>query len=121
MISVSIYRGREGMWAWLLHRVSGVGVLFFLALHILDTALLGFGPEAYNHAIALYRSPLFRVGEVILVAALLFHALNGVRIIAIDFSDTAARRQRELFYAVLVVFALLFVPTAFMMIRPLIA
>lgn len=112
---ITFYRGREGMWAWVLHRVTGLGVLLFLVLHILDTALMGFGPEAYNHAIALYRTPLFRLGEIALGAALIYHTLNGLRVIAIDFSDRAARRQRELFYAVIVLFLLLFVPTAAIM------
>jgi succinate dehydrogenase / fumarate reductase cytochrome b subunit len=116
---ISIYRGREGMWAWLLHRVSGLGVALFLALHILDTALIGFGPEAYNHAIALYRTPLFRIGEVAVAAGLLYHALNGLRIIAIDFSDSASRRERQLWYGVMVLFVVLFLPTAYLMLAPL--
>jgi|DewCreStandDraft_5_1066085.scaffolds.fasta_scaffold00207_68 succinate dehydrogenase / fumarate reductase cytochrome b subunit len=115
---ITFYRGREGMWAWALHRITGLGVLLFLVLHILDTALMGFGPDAYNHAVNLYRTPLFRLGEIALGAALLYHTLNGLRVIAIDFSDTAARHQRALFYAVIVLFLLLFIPmTAVMLIH----
>src|SRR3954451_19040921 len=44
----TLYRGREGMWSWLLHRITGVAIYFFLLVHILDTALVRVSPEAYN-------------------------------------------------------------------------
>lgn len=109
------------MWSWILHRVTGVGVLFFLFLHVLDTALVGFGPEAYDAVIALYRAPAVRILEVVLVAAVLFHALNGLRIILIDFWPRAVAIQRQLFWAVVVGFLVLFVPAALAMLRPLLA
>ena len=49
------YRPREGMIAFLLHRVSGLAVLLFLSLHIVDTSLVYFFPQSYGGAIALYR------------------------------------------------------------------
>ena len=112
------YRNREGYWAWVLHRVSGVATVLFLFIHILDTSLLGFGPEAYETFIHLYRLPAFRVMEVGLAAAVLYHGLNGLRIIATDFSDTAARAQRPLWYVVWGLFLVIFLPTAYLMLRP---
>lgn len=112
------YSGREGYWAWLLHRVSGVSVVLFLFLHVLDTSLLGFGPQAYESFIFLYRTPVFRVMEVALAAAVLYHGLNGLRIIVMDFWDGAHRVQRPLWYAVWALFLLLFLPSAFIMLRP---
>ena len=69
--------GREGYWAWLLHRVSGVAIVLFLFLHVLDTSLVGFGPAAYESFVSLYRHPVFRVLEVVLAAAVLYHGING--------------------------------------------
>jgi succinate dehydrogenase / fumarate reductase, cytochrome b subunit len=112
------YRAREGYWAWLLHRVSGVAILLFLFLHILDTALVGFGPEAYESFVFVYRLPVFRVMEVALAAAVLYHGINGLRIIVMDFVDEASRAQRQLWYVAWAVFLVLFVPTAFLMLRP---
>src|SRR3989338_6132219 len=89
------YRGGMGEWSWALHRISGVGVLIFLCLHILDTALIVLGPQAYNAVIALYRHPVFKVLEIGLVAAVLFHALNGVRIILFDFWVDLTRFHRH--------------------------
>lgn len=114
------FRGREGYWAWLLHRVSGLSILVFLFVHILDTALIGFGPQAYETFIQVYRHPVFRVLEVGLAAAVLYHGLNGLRIILADFVDEAAKAQRQLWYATWALFLTLFLPTAIIMLRPVV-
>jgi succinate dehydrogenase / fumarate reductase cytochrome b subunit len=112
------YRGREGYWAWLLHRVSGVAIILFLFLHVLDTCLIGFGPSVYETFVAYYRVPAFRVLEVALSGAVLYHGINGLRIIVIDFVETATRIQRQLWYVVWAAFLVLFLPAAFFMLRP---
>jgi succinate dehydrogenase / fumarate reductase cytochrome b subunit len=112
------YRGREGYWAWLLHRVSGVAIILFLFLHVLDTCLIGFGPNAYESFVSIYRVPVFRVLEVALSGAVLYHGINGLRIILIDFVEHATRIQRQLWYAVWATFLVLFLPAAFFMLRP---
>ena len=112
------YRGGIGQWSWALHRVTGVGVLVFLLLHILDTCLIILGPEHYNAIIALYRVPAFRVMEVGLFAAVLFHALNGVRIILVDFWPDLTRVHRQLFYAELGLFVAAMIPVTYLMLKP---
>ncbi len=114
------YRGGIGQWSWVLHRLTGVGVLIFLCLHILDTSLIILGPEHYNWIIAFYRLPLFRVMEVGLFACVLFHALNGVRIILIDFWEDLTRVHRQLFYVQMACFVLLMIPVSYLMLRPLV-
>ena len=109
------YRGGEGQWSWILHRFTGVGVFVFLLAHIVDTAMIGWGPAAYNKMIGLYRKPYFRLGEVLLAGAVLYHALNGIRIIIIDFWPGATMVHRKLFYAVLASFAAVYIPTAIYM------
>jgi len=107
------------MWSWVFHRVSGVGILLFLFAHILDTLLVAWGPEVYNRVMAVYRRPVFRVGEVGLAGAVLFHALNGLRIILIDFVPPLTVYQNRLFWAVVVLFLLLMAPAATLMLHPL--
>jgi succinate dehydrogenase / fumarate reductase cytochrome b subunit len=111
------YRGRAGQWAWILHRVTGVGVLLFLLVHIVDTAFIGWGPQLYNKVMTVYRMPVFRVGEVLLAGCVLFHALNGVRIIILDFWPETAAAHRKWVYAVGAVFAAIFIPTAIIMLE----
>ncbi|NLG69384.1 MAG: succinate dehydrogenase, cytochrome b556 subunit [Firmicutes bacterium] len=114
-----MYRGRWGMLAWALHRISGLGVLLFLILHIADTALILAGPTWYNRFVAFYRVPVFRVMEVLLAAALLYHALNGLRIIALDLWPQTTRIHERLFWVAGAIFVILFVPAAYFMLRPL--
>ncbi len=111
-----MYRGQSGMWLWILHRLTGVGILGFLFLHIADTYLVGLGPSYYNELVFLYHLPPFRVLETLLVGAVLFHACNGVRIILLDFWEKAIVYQKQLYYATLIVFFLLFIPAAIAMI-----
>jgi len=102
----TLYRGREGMWAWLLHRITGVAIFFFLLVHILDTALVRLAPEAYNQVIGMYHTPIMAIGEAGIVAAVTLHALNGIRIILMDAFPWGARYQRRMFYGVLALFVL---------------
>ena len=113
-------RGREVYFAWLLHRISGVAIILFLFLHVVDTSLVGFGPGAYDTFVGIYRFPPFRVLEVALVAAVLYHGINGVRIIVVDFVENTNRIQRQLWWLVWLVFAVLFVPAAIVMLRPVV-
>ena len=78
------YRGGTGHWAFQFHRLAGLGTLLFLFIHILDTSTVFFFPNLYVHAISLYRSPPFLLGEIALVAALIFHGLNCLKIITFN-------------------------------------
>lgn len=114
-----MYKPTEGMVSFYLHRVTGVGVLVFLAAHIVDSSLIGWGPELYNEFVKIYAHPAVRIGEVILAAALLFHALNGIRIILIDFWPKGVRYEKAMFYIGGVVYVVVFVPMVFYMLAPL--
>jgi succinate dehydrogenase / fumarate reductase cytochrome b subunit len=106
----TLYRGREGMWSWVAHRVTGVGIFFFLFVHVLDTALVRVSPEAYNEVIATYKNPIVGIMEIGLVGAVVFHAFNGLRIVLIDFWGKGPRYQRQLLGGVIVLWILLMVP-----------
>ncbi len=112
------YRGYEGHWAWILHRVTGLGVLLFLALHIVDIFLLSLGPQIFNSLLVLYRSPVARVFDVFLLFGLLFHALNGLRIVVIDFWPGATRAHKTLFWVECLIFLVIFVPSAVALLAP---
>lgn len=114
-----MYRGQSGMWLWVLHRLTGVGILAFLFLHIADTYLVAFGPEYYNELVFLYSNPFFRIMEILLVGAVLYHGLNGLRIIALDFWEKAIDYHKQLFIATIIGFFVLWLPAAVMMFMPL--
>ena len=96
----TIYRGGQGMWTWVLHRITGVSVFFFLLVHVLDTALVRVSPEAYDLVIASYKTPIVNLLEVGLVGAVLYHALNGLRVILVDFWAKGPRYQRQMTWAI---------------------
>lgn len=97
----TLYRGREGMWSWVLHRITGVAIFFFLLVHVLDTAMVRVAPEAYNAVISTYQNPIMGLGETALVAAIVYHAFNGIRIILIDLWSKGAKYQRVMFWVVI--------------------
>jgi succinate dehydrogenase / fumarate reductase cytochrome b subunit len=111
----TLYRGREGMWTWVLHRVSGAAILFFLFAHVTDTALVNVSPGAYNRVICTYRNPIVGLLEIGLAVLVLFHALNGLRIILFDFWSQGVARQRQLLWLQAAVFVLLAAPAVWFM------
>ncbi|MBM6588749.1 MULTISPECIES: succinate dehydrogenase, cytochrome b556 subunit [Brevibacterium] len=105
----TLYRGNEGMWSWVAHRVTGVGIFFFLLVHVLDTALVRVSPEAYNAVIGTYKTPFMAIGEIALVAAIAFHAFNGLRVILVDFSKSGPKNQKKLFWGVIIVWLIIMI------------
>ncbi|TCJ94502.1 succinate dehydrogenase, cytochrome b556 subunit [Nocardia alba] len=102
----TLYRGDPGMWSWALHRITGVTLFFFLFAHVLDTALVRVNPDTYDHAIELYKNPVVALMEMGLVVAVLFHALNGVRVILVDFWSQGPRFQKQMLWIVLAIWVL---------------
>ena len=86
----SPYMGHEGQWSWIFHRITGVAVVLYLFAHIVDTALVGWGPEAYDRVVSAYKNPAVHLLELGLVLAVLFHAINGIKITLIDFFPSLA-------------------------------
>lgn len=106
----TLYRGREGQWTWVLHRVSGVAILFFLFAHVLDTSLVMVSPEMYNRVLDTYRTPLVGLLEIGLAVLVVFHALNGLRIVLFDFWARGIALQRTMLVVQTVLFVLLAAP-----------
>ena len=113
------YRGREGSWAWLFHRLSGIAIWLFVVLHVVDIYLVGGNPDAYNFLLVLYASVPGLLLETLLGAALLYHALNGLRIIIIDLWPAMTVHHRKLWWASWIIFVVVGVPGALIILRPL--
>jgi len=112
------YNGRVGQLSFLLHRLSGLGTLLFLAVHILDTSTVYFFPSLYEHAINLYRSTPFMLGEIVLVFLVIYHGVNGARIAIFDLfapDRWNIQTQRKSANWTIIVSLLLWLPAAFMM------
>ncbi len=106
----TLYRGREGMWSWVAHRITGIAIFFFLLVHVLDTAVVRISPEAYNSIMGIYKNPIMGLGEAALVAAIVYHAFNGIRIILVDFWKDGPKNQKAMLWGVLVLWAVVMIP-----------
>ena len=113
------YRGREGMTAWAFHRISGIGIWAFVVLHVIDIYLVGGDPRLYDELLAFYASIPGRFLEVLLGAALLYHALNGMRIIVIDLWPGMTVYHRQMWWASWIIFFAVGLPGAAIILRPL--
>jgi succinate dehydrogenase / fumarate reductase cytochrome b subunit len=94
-------RARDaGSWAFILNRLTGLGLTFYLGMHLVVLDKLAQGPRAYDDFVALSQSLLIKIGEVILIAAVLFHGLNGLRLTLHAFG-IGIRNQKKLLAVVL--------------------
>jgi succinate dehydrogenase cytochrome b556 subunit len=109
---VPVYNGDTGQYAWLFHRLTGIGILFFLLVHVIDIMLIGLGRDIYDKSVEFYGHWYIIPMEILLVGAVIYHALNGVRIILVDFWSQGTHKQRQLFWLALVGSAVLTIPSA---------
>jgi succinate dehydrogenase / fumarate reductase membrane anchor subunit len=112
-----VYSGGPGQYAWAMHRASGIGILFFLLVHIIDISLIGLGRELYDASVAFYAQLPLVPMEILLVGAVIYHTLNGLRVMTIDFTAWGYRRERVSFVIVLVLTILLTLPSAWIILR----
>jgi succinate dehydrogenase / fumarate reductase cytochrome b subunit len=84
------------MWAYAVNRITGIGLVVYLYLHLAVLSLLSRGPETWDSFVSMARSPFYLSLDVILLAGILIHGLNGLRIALTGF-DVGVRQQKMLF------------------------
>jgi len=104
-----MYKIRVDMISWILHKITGFAIVSFLIFHIWGMSQMSKGPDAFNAVIEAYKTPLFKFGEVLLLGAMLFHGLNGMRIILGEFTRWAMDRHRLLLLLTYVLAGALFI------------
>ena len=107
------------MLAWAFHRISGIAIWAFILLHVLDIWLAHANPVLYDDLLSIYASAPGRVGETLLGAALLYHALNGLRIIVMDFWPPLTQYHRQIWLAGWVLFVAVGLPVAYVILKPI--
>ena len=108
-------------WAFYAHRISGLAIFAFLALHLVDVGLIAISPELYDEVHSLYGSTPMRLFEVALLAGILWHACNGLRLLLLDVVDMDARASERMLWAALIATIALTVPAAVVILRPVFA
>jgi succinate dehydrogenase / fumarate reductase cytochrome b subunit len=103
----------------MLHRVTGLGVVLFLMLHVFDIFLMAAGEDVFETFLDLYTAAPFRLLEAGLIASVIYHALNGARVIIVDFWPQYGRYQDQMWRVVMVLASVLSIPAVFITIRPI--
>ena len=104
-VGAGLWKG-QGMWAWILFRISGLVLVFYLFVHlwVISQGRIG-GPEAIDNLFEFFDKPLLVFLDLMLVAAVLYHALNGVRVILMDLG-VGVHRHKAIFWVCMLVAAL---------------
>lgn len=101
-----------GMWAWILHRLTGLGLVLYIFIHIvlMSTSLLR-GQQAFDVMLSYLMShPVFQVLETLVLGAALYHGFNGIRILLFDLGvGIGVRSQKVLFWVFMAIAAILWV------------
>jgi succinate dehydrogenase / fumarate reductase cytochrome b subunit len=108
---------QSGIWAFWLHRISGVGIALFLIMHTADTILVLWGESVYNSVVQVFRWPAVQALELVLVATVVYHAVNGLRIILLDMWPGLCKAQAALFWVGVAVMLAIYTPAAFLIIH----
>lgn len=104
------YHGGENHLMWIAHRVSGLGVLLFLVLHIFGMSMAFFNPPLHEAMLELYKTPVFALGELALAACLIYHAINGTRIALFELKPELWLQQKKATRLSLIITAVVTVP-----------
>ena len=95
-----------GFLSFVLRRFTGVVLVLYLFMHMWVIGSVNQGPEAFNARLAIVQAPLFKLGEVLLLAAVVYHGLDGIRLLMVNWFGVTSYRK-SLFYAVLAISVIL--------------
>ena len=100
-----MYRS-TGFWSFVLRRLTGVALVIYLLLHIWVIGGINGGADTFNSRMEFLGKPLFRLAEIGLLAAVIYHGFDGIRLLIVHYFDVTDYRK-SLFYAVMVVSVML--------------
>ena len=91
--------GRWGVerYLYILHRVTGLGILLFFLIHIFASSMRMYGPETWTAAMAILKNPIFKLGEFFVFVAFAFHAVNGIRLILIELGLAVGKAEEPIY------------------------
>ena len=92
---------RVGFWAYVVMRLSALGLVLYLFLHLGILSQLAIGPEAWDNFVAIAKSPAVLLLDVVLIFGILAHGLNGIRLALIGFGIGVPSHKLMLWLAVI--------------------
>jgi len=113
-----VYKRHAGSWAWIFHRVSGIARTAYLFIHIYALSTIPKGRAAFEEEMKVFQTAPFVVLEWLLFLPVIYHSLNGFRIVLVDLGK-GARNQKSILRAVYAVAGIATVVMAFLMLSHL--
>ena len=109
------YRGKQGMLNWILHRLTGLGMLLFVGMHV----VVSFFGQQFGSGIAFDINSVFEswIFQLFIYFSVLFHAINGTRVALMDLFPTLIRYQHELIWLQWVIFIPVYLLPSFIMVQ----
>ncbi len=109
------YRGGQPMWAWLLHRISGIGIVLFVAVHVMAAFFL-YAVQGTTASVADFLTTVYtsKPVQIFVLFSVLYHGLNGLRIAILDMWPALHRFHREAMWVQWAVFLPAFLLPAFL-------
>lgn len=102
-----MYRS-TGFLSFVLRRVTGVALVLYLFVHMWVIGSINESPQAFDARLALVQTPFFKFAEVLLLAAVVYHGIDGIRLLIVHYFNMTEYRK-SLLYAALVVSGLLII------------
>ncbi len=96
---------QPGTWAFILNRITALGLTFYLVLHLVVLSNLTKGAEGYDTFLEFARQPVVKFGELLVIAAGLIHGLNGLRVVLTTFG-IGVTIQRQVFWMLMALAAI---------------
>ncbi len=103
MTHIKRHDNRLGVWGWLgggrwgaeryayiLHRLTGLGILAYFLMHVVVTSLRATGTYLWVQGAFLHQ-PIFKLGEFLVFAAFAYHACNGIRLVLVELGFAVGR------------------------------
>ncbi len=100
-----MYRS-TGFISFVLRRFTGVALVLYLFTHMWVIGSINSGPETFDARLNLVQSPFFKFAEIALLAAVVYHTLDGIRLLVVHYFDVT-EYQKSLFYAIFTVAVIL--------------
>ena len=109
------YQGGIPMITWMLHRITGVGILLFVSIHVISSFFMQqLGSDLATNINIIYESWIF---QIVIIFFVIFHALNGLRIAALDLWPRLQSYQHEVLWLEWLVFIPVYGLTVFVIVQ----
>jgi succinate dehydrogenase / fumarate reductase, cytochrome b subunit len=104
-----MYRWHAGYVAWLLNRLTGILITFYLVLHIWVIHHLAHGPESYTKVMDFLGSKFFALMEIGIIGVVIYHLMNGIRVVLVDFTKVGVWHHKKVFWILMAIGVVIYV------------